>query len=299
MKTEIRKSIAAMALALGVPLLPQPAAAAVVTFSWAGMTTMLDPVGAALSDPYAPKGADPHHTPISGTLTYDTASGTGTAYSIPFYFFGNPMPTVLHSLSIQAIGDGAGNPGALWLMNGLLNFGGANSMPYSVVLDAGGLLAALPSSLYVGATIDGAGVRPAADGTYVGLGYPGTTDGYLDLGPVPIATTKWNVTPTCPPGGGNSGACINDPASGALPLIADTVGNAYDYNALFMGGDGSNDPGIGGSPFLAGPFENFSMNLNFTGLTVSAVVVPVPAAAWLLGAGLVGLIGVARRRRRE
>jgi hypothetical protein len=38
----------------------------------------------------------------------------------------------------------------------------------------------------------------------------------------------------------------------------------------------------------------------FTGsLTKSPSAVPVPAAAWLLGSGLVGLVGVARRRRRR
>lgn len=41
----------------------------------------------------------------------------------------------------------------------------------------------------------------------------------------------------------------------------------------------------------AGPFAGFQPTFNGT-----ATVVPVPAAAWLLGSGLLGLVGVARRK---
>ena len=41
---------------------------------------------------------------------------------------------------------------------------------------------------------------------------------------------------------------------------------------------------------------NLGVDYNWT-LTGVATVVPVPAAAWLLGSGLVGLVGVARRRK--
>lgn len=57
---------------------------------------------------------------------------------------------------------------------------------------------------------------------------------------------------------------MNAIPSGGLPLIADTATNLHDFNAPFMGGDGSNDPGIGGSPMLAGPFQSYSMNFDFT-----------------------------------
>lgn len=45
------------------------------------------------------------------------------------------------------------------------------------------------------------------------------------------------------------------------------------------------------SSMPAGPFAGFQPTFNGT-----ATVVPVPAAAWLLGSGLLGLVGVARRK---
>jgi hypothetical protein len=45
----------------------------------------------------------------------------------------------------------------------------------------------------------------------------------------------------------------------------------------------------------AGPFIGYNANFDMTTLTV----VPIPAAAWLFGSGLLGLVGVARRRRNK
>ncbi|HED13494.1 MAG TPA: VPLPA-CTERM sorting domain-containing protein, partial [Gammaproteobacteria bacterium] len=42
--------------------------------------------------------------------------------------------------------------------------------------------------------------------------------------------------------------------------------------------------------------SNFG-GVNYTVNAGGHVVVPVPAAAWLFGSGLVGLVGVARRRK--
>jgi len=52
--------------------------------------------------------------------------------------------------------------------------------------------------------------------------------------------------------------------------------------------------GAPGQPMTGGPFIGFSPAFSGTA-TVSAV--PVPAAVWLFGSGLVGLAGVARRRK--
>ena len=49
------------------------------------------------------------------------------------------------------------------------------------------------------------------------------------------------------------------------------------------------------SGFIGGFATDFS-NVPFTGVADTGTVVPVPAAAWLFGSGLLGLAGIARRR---
>ena len=63
-------------------------------------------------------------------------------------------------------------------------------------------------------------------------------------------------------------------------------------NAWLCCGDTPVDDTAGGG-YLYQPIAN---NIMFADFTASAV--PVPAAVWLFGSGLVGLVGVARRRRK-
>jgi hypothetical protein len=35
----------------------------------------------------------------------------------------------------------------------------------------------------------------------------------------------------------------------------------------------------------------------FNSLTISTLAIPIPSAIWLFGSGLLGLIGIARRKR--
>jgi hypothetical protein len=59
--------------------------------------------------------------------------------------------------------------------------------------------------------------------------------------------------------------------------------------------DGNAD-GVMGIPMAAGgPFQFFNAGFNAT-MTATPDPVPVPAAAWLLGSGLLGLVGVSRRK---
>jgi hypothetical protein len=48
---------------------------------------------------------------------------------------------------------------------------------------------------------------------------------------------------------------------------------------------------------IDGPIQSGSMNFNLMTSAPAAAPVPVPAAAWLLGSGLLGLAGVAKRRK--
>jgi hypothetical protein len=60
-------------------------------------------------------------------------------------------------------------------------------------------------------------------------------------------------------------------------------------------GDGTlGIPMIAQGLYGGGPFAGFNFNFNLQG---SMTVVPIPAAAWLFGSGLLGLVGVARRKK--
>ena len=70
-----------------------------------------------------------------------------------------------------------------------------------------------------------------------------------------------------------------------------SVGGVQTYTSTDWDGDG-----ILGGKMIDGPFQGFSANFNLTGADLPAAV-PVPAAVWLFGSGLVGLAGIARRRK--
>ena len=65
--------------------------------------------------------------------------------------------------------------------------------------------------------------------------------------------------------------------------------------------DGPGADGIPGNPMCCGPFPGFNATFGGTATAVSydpgLSSVPVPAAVWLLGSGLLGLVGVARRKK--
>lgn len=66
-------------------------------------------------------------------------------------------------------------------------------------------------------------------------------------------------------------------------MVWNVVGNTYTSSDW----DTNGTPGAG---MIDGPFPGFSANFNMT-------AVPVPAAVWLFGSGLLGLVGVARRKK--
>jgi hypothetical protein len=72
---------------------------------------------------------------------------------------------------------------------------------------------------------------------------------------------------------------------------------AGDQTWMLASVDGNGD-GIMGIPMnMGGPFPGFNANFNANMSPVPPAAVPVPAAVWLFGSGLIGLLGVAKRRK--
>ena len=84
--------------------------------------------------------------------------------------------------------------------------------------------------------------------------------------------------------------------------VMQTAGEQYTFNFLLSAGT-SFSYKFGTNPYAGGDIKyNLSessrliSDLKFI-TSVDTTVVPVPAAAWLFGSGLIGLIGVARRKK--
>ena len=283
----------AMAMAFGTAgaLAPQIASADIVDFDWNGVFTIVDPTGAILANPsVTTKGANQFQTAINGTFQFDTATGAGTGTVEPFDFFGNPpsLPASAKGFNVQSLGGG------LVLGNALFDWNGNYNIPVSLVWDASGLFGNLSGMIggFLGGctgtscTVSGTGATPATDGFYIN-----STWGYLANGPTPLATTTFNTTNVagCLPSN-----CTGVNPSGTTPLITDTTAfGAGVYHS-------TRTTGIGGNPMQDGPFQGFNANFDAQSLTItnySPTVIPVPAAVWLFGSGLLGLVGVARRKK--
>ena len=316
----MKKTVINTAVAAVLATATQGASATVLGFDWTGNFTMLDPNGAALSNPDASKGTNSFQTAVMGTMEFDTVTGAGTAVLVPFYF----MSVEAVGINMQAIGDGMGGAGSLIMGNMLFNWSGTNGIPASIVLDAAGFFGATNAMWGDGvldqADVAGFGAVPASDGTYTDATY-----GYLGVGAVPIATTEWDLTQAADCGtAANSttfadgGGCMSNGVSGVMPLVADTAENTAEYAQ----GDGA---GIGGIPMWDGPFVGNNANFDILSMTMIQIEygadftipancdfggdicvivddigsVPVPAAVWLFGSGLLGLIAMARRKQSE
>lgn len=101
--------------------------------------------------------------------------------------------------------------------------------------------------------------------------------------PAPF-TSAWNSFTTGSADGG-AGVINGTACSG-------TAGN-YSCTLVSAGGVGADWGTFFGNPY----YEVWKIDLVRIGNAASASPVPVPAAVWLFGSGLIGLVGVARRRK--
>ena len=245
--------------------------AAIITADFNGLFTMME-----ANDNYAVQNASNSYyydatwgygmrTQISGSLTYDTDTGVGSSSINPFEWF-NAGNANITGIDLQGIGDGNGNAGNLIMGNMLFDWNGT-AAPLSIVWDASGFLN--QGSYYPGQVISSVGATPASDG----LVTSSSVSHSLDIGPSPFATTTFNTTATCTVV--NTTDCLNVNPSGTLPL---------------------SDDGISGSPFIDGAWTGFNANIDITSMTVVSTV-PIPAAVWLFGSGLLVLLSLSTKRK--
>lgn len=87
----------------------------------------------------------------------------------------------------------------------------------------------------------------------------------------------------------------DDITGGVYPLLALNAGAFVDFDFLAdIGFFGYFDSQLG---YFDGDDDNYgTISGTWTEFSMTPVVVPVPAAAWLLGSGLLGLAGIGRRK---
>ncbi len=231
----------------------------VITFDFTGRLIVADPTGSILTN------AGSTYTPIAASLTYDTLSGVGTsALSITMDEAWNGSIATFHDISmIHSPGSNTitGQVGVDW--------GGNFDMPLHIEWDATGLLNAIGYGLQAGDVLSGSTLYHDANGN--GVQDPGEflTDinSALPYSSSLEDTYYWN----------NFGI-LNPDLQGPAPLAAT-----------------SNSLGLTSGPFqgIRGYFDIGSGNSMHV---VSVSSVPVPAAVWLFGSGLMGLIAMGRRK---
>ena len=297
----MKKTLLSAAIISALGVVSTSANADIVAGTWSGTFTMIGSDGTFV--PNSDTASNVYlgnRSVVTGTLSFNTATGAGTGTVVPFSFFGSGT-AIATTITFQAIGDGVGGPGALVLGNMGFNWNGNNGIPVSIVLDATGFFGNVAGGLTVSQAVTGGtfGALAASDNTDTLIGAGGTL---YPIGPTVMGTTTSNTSNVDTDAGGPPNPIVlGDNPSGTLPLITDTIVDAT-----------NGDSGIGGSPMRTSPFPGFNANFDILSMHVTTctdtgtgtdacqvAAVPVPAAVWLFGSGLLGLAGIARRKKRN
>jgi len=241
-----------------------PASAEIITFNFTGRMTILAPDGTVFANSDAQGLIDPYgyQTPISAALSFDTNSGVGSSnlqVSV-VNFLGSPG--FFHDISF--LREGMTN-----LLDGttLVDWNSNTNMISYIQWDATGMINAINFGLQVGDKISGKSLY--RDFNHDGL-YDASELVVSDLGSA-IPYTDSGLQPF-----GSSQPWY--PNQGPAPMAA-TAGTTGMPSGPFPGTRIFLDIGSGNSMYVT-----------------SVQTVPLPAAAWLFGSGLLGLGGWARKR---
>lgn len=243
---------------MGISLLSAASHADSLTFDFTGRLIVADLNGNILTN-YGQT-----YTPISASLTYDTNTGLGSsglAISMDGSDFFN-QPLEFHDINMT-------RQAGTNLIDGqvLVDFSSTYNMPLHIEWDATGLFNAIDYGLQVGDKISGTNLYRDSNG-----------DGVWDAGEwvadINSATPYSDIIQAAAPG--------YDPSwdQGPAPMAATINSLGLDDTTPFPGVRAYIDIGSGNSMYVT---------------SVSAV--PVPAAVWLMGSGLIALAGFARRKK--
>ncbi len=118
--------------------------------------------------------------------------------------------------------------------------------------------------------------------------------GFFGAGPFAASTTISGVGATP----ASNGMINGKYPIGTAPIATTTLDTNYhnDPVCVMTASCLTGDDGVGGVPMDNGPFPGFNFDFDITSIHVDSVV-PVPAAAWLFGSGLLGLLAVSRHKR--
>lgn len=252
-------SLKKLACAVGICLmLPVSSQASVITFNFTGGLVVANSLGDIAVNNGSPV------TPIAASLTYDTITGIGSSglsitMSDPFL----GMPATLHDISMARQADSNLITGQV-----LVDWAGASNMPLHIEWDATGLFNAINYGLQAGDVISG-----------TNLYHDANANGVFDSGE--FLANVFSATPY------SDTLQLQESYYGPLalqgyaPMAATSGSLGFGSETPFPGFRGYLDIGSGNSMHV-----------------VSVVTtVPIPAAAWLFGSGLLSLLGVARQHK--
>jgi len=237
-----------------------PAKADIVTFHFTGRLTVADPSGVVIDDD------TDGYTPITADLTIDTAftggglnTGALIGSSTLDVLAGAPFlgdTPRFYGMTLAYGGSGV-------IGNFFVDWNGNTAIPVQVDWDVTGLATAIGNGLQVGDRISGNELWRDTDGN-------GTAD-TLHIANLGSATPYADTL-----------SYLSFPdfnTQGPAPMAATANSEGVALGTAFGGIRGYIDIGSGNS------------------MTVTAInAVPVPAAIWLFSSGLLGLIGVARKK---
>lgn len=247
-----------------IVFLASNAHADIVTFDFTGRMTVVDAFGGVIGGSSDGDG----YTPISAELTMNTGFVSGGVFNVDDFIGTSTLDITVNDLFFGnpvRIHDASLSYGGGFTINGTLLADYSSTFDNSIQVewDAAGLATAVLFGLEVGDTLSGNEMSRDTN-----------ADGFADT------------------------VVISDLGS-AIPY-ADTLDYTFFPDFTLQGpapmAATSNSIGL-----TEGPFAGLVVLIDIgsgNSMTVTSIsTIPVPAAVWLFGSGLIGLIGVARRKK--